>query len=49
MVFLGLVDAISCITCLTYFDRMERVVVGERGDMRGTVADLTAYGKVVTL
>ena len=39
---------VSCITCLTYHDRMERLAVGERGDMNGTVADLGAYGKVVT-
>jgi hypothetical protein len=40
---------VSCITCLTYHERMGKVVVGERGDMKGTVADMTAYRKVVTL
>jgi len=42
-------ELVSCITCLTYYDRMERVVVGERGDMKGTVGDMTGFGKVVTL
>jgi hypothetical protein len=40
---------VSCITCLNYYDRMDRVVVGERGDMKGTIADMTGYRKVVTL
>ena len=39
----------SCITCLTYHDRMDRVVVGGKGDMKGTAADMTAYPRVVTL
>lgn len=42
-------ELVSCITCLTYFDRMEKVVVGRRGDMKGTVADLGVYARVVTL
>jgi len=42
-------ELISCITCLTYHDRMDAVAVGERGDMKGTVADLTGYRTVVTL
>lgn len=42
-------EIVSCITCLTYFDRMEKVVVGRPGDMKGTTADLMAYPKVVTL
>jgi len=45
----GGTEIVSCITCLTYFDRMERVVVGGRGDMKGTVADVTTFRKVVTL
>jgi hypothetical protein len=40
---------VSCITCLTYHDRMERVVVGARGDMKSTVADMTAFRRVVTV
>ena len=39
----------SCITCLTYFDRMEKVVVGTRSDMTDTVNSLTRFKKVVTL
>ena len=42
-------ELVSCITCLTYHDRMERLVVGERGDMKSTVADMTAYARVITL
>jgi hypothetical protein len=40
---------VSCITCLTYHGRMEKVVVGARGDMKGTVADMVAHAKVVTV
>ncbi|MCU0726967.1 MAG: hypothetical protein MUE73_14440 [Planctomycetes bacterium] len=40
---------VSCITCLTYHDRMGRIAVGEAGDMKGTVKDLTTFRKVVTL
>ena len=39
----------SCITCLTYFDRMEKVIVGKRSDMTDTVSALTSFKKVVTL
>ncbi len=39
----------SCITCLTYFDRMEKVVVGTQSDMKDTVDSLTRFKKVVTL
>jgi hypothetical protein len=45
----GGTELISCITCLTYHDRMEKVVVGTRGDMKGTVAEISAHAKVVTL
>jgi hypothetical protein len=38
----------SCITCLTYFDRMEKVVVGKRSDMKDTVKSLAQYKKVIT-
>ena len=43
------VNISSCITCLTYFDRMEKVVVGGRSDMKDTVKSLAHYKKVVTL
>ena len=39
----------SCITCLTYFDRMEKVVVGKLSDMKDTVNSLGSFKKVVTL
>ena len=39
----------SCITCLTYFGRMEKVVVGKRSDMKDTVNSLARFKKVVTL
>ncbi len=45
----GGTEVVSCITCLTYHGRMERVLVGQRGDMKGTVKDMTTFRKVVTL
>ncbi len=39
----------SCITCLTYFDRMEKMVVGKRSDMKDTVRSLASFKKIVTL
>ncbi|MEN8150815.1 MAG: hypothetical protein ABFS86_13410 [Planctomycetota bacterium] len=45
----GGTELVSCITCLTYHGRMERLEVGQRGDMKGTVADMTAHARVVTL
>ena len=39
----------SCITCLTYHDRMDRVVVGDRSDMRATVQAMTGTPRVITL
>jgi hypothetical protein len=45
----GGTELVSCITCLTYHDRMEQVVVGGRGDMKGTVEDMTSFARVVSL
>lgn len=45
----GGTEIVSCITCLTYFDRMEKVIVGRPGDMKDTVDALLTYGKVVSL
>jgi selenium metabolism protein YedF len=42
-------EIVSCITCLTYFDRMERVMVGRPGDMKDTVDALLKYSKVVSI
>jgi len=41
-------EIVSCITCLNYFDRMEKVFVGRPGDMKDTVDALLNYRKVVT-
>jgi hypothetical protein len=45
----GGTEIVSCITCLTYHGRMEQVLVGSRGDMKGTVKDMTTFRTVVTL
>lgn len=42
------VEIISCITCLNYYQRMERIVVGKSGDMKETVKALTKFKKVIT-
>ena len=42
-------EIVSCITCLTYHQRMDRIVVGRAGDMKSTVTDMTTFRKVVTL
>lgn len=42
------VEIVSCITCLNYFGRMEKVIVGRPGDMKDTVNAVLDYGKVVT-
>lgn len=41
-------EIVSCITCLNYFERMEKIVVGRAGDMKDTVDALVNYQKVVT-
>ncbi|MFH1998342.1 MAG: hypothetical protein ABIK28_01615 [Planctomycetota bacterium] len=41
-------EIVSCITCLNYFDRMEKIIVGRPGDMKDTVDALIHYRKVVT-
>ena len=38
----------SCITCLDYFGRKEKVVAGKSSDMKETVRSLARYTKVVT-
>ncbi|MBU0754046.1 MAG: hypothetical protein KJ645_02835 [Planctomycetes bacterium] len=42
------VEIVSCITCLNYFGRMEKIVVGRPGDMKDTVNAVISYRKVVT-
>lgn len=41
-------EIVSCITCLNYHERMEKVVVGRPGDMKDTVDAVLEYSKVVT-
>jgi hypothetical protein len=43
------VDLVSCLTCLNYYDRTDRLVVGRPGDMKGTVDALLAHRKVITI
>jgi len=42
------VEISSCITCLNYFHRMEKIVVGKASDMNDTVASMTRFKKIVT-
>jgi len=39
---------VSCTTCLHYFERFDRLLVGKPGDMKETVSSLSIYNKVVT-
>jgi len=43
------VEIVSCITCLTYYGRMDKVLVGRKGDMKDTVGSMVAAGRVVTI
>ena len=45
----GGTEIVSCITCLNYFDRMEKVIVGRPGDMKDTVDALQNHRKVISL
>jgi hypothetical protein len=45
----GGTELVSCITCLNYHDRMEKVVVGTRAGMKETVEAMTTTSKVITL
>ena len=42
-------EIVSCTTCLNYFDRLDKLLVGRPGDMRDTVSSLAAYRRVVNL
>ena len=42
-------ELVSCITCLTYFDRMDKVVVGRPGDMKNTVNSLLNSKMALTI
>jgi len=41
-------EIVSCTTCLNYFDRLDKLLVGRSGDMKDTVDSLATYSKVVT-
>jgi selenium metabolism protein YedF len=40
-------EVISCGTCLSYYGRAEKLLVGKPGTMRGTVDSLLSFGKVL--
>ncbi len=42
-------ELLSCGTCLEYFGRKDKLIVGAPTDMKATVASLTSFGRVVTL
>ena len=42
-------EIVSCTTCLKYFDRLDKLLVGKSGDMRDTVNSLVKFKKVVAL
>jgi selenium metabolism protein YedF len=42
-------EIISCTTCLNYFDRFEKLIVGRPGDMKETVHSISTYRNVVSL
>ena len=42
-------EIFSCGTCLDYYGRQEKLIIGEVGDMKGTVSSLLDYEKVITL
>ena len=43
------VEIFSCTTCLNYFDRMDKLLIGSASNMKETVSSLAAYSKVVTI
>lgn len=45
----GGTELVSCITCLEYFNRRDKLAVGVEGNMKQTVEAIGAYSKVVTL
>jgi selenium metabolism protein YedF len=45
----GGTEIVSCITCLNYFNRMDKLIVGRPGDMKDTVDAVNRYMKVVTV
>lgn len=45
----GGTELVSCITCLEYFNRREKVAIGVEGNMKETLQALGEFSKVVTL
>lgn len=45
----GGVEILSCTTCLNYFQKMDKILVGGPGNMRDTVETITRKKRVVTL
>jgi len=41
-------EIVSCTTCLNYFDRSDKLLVGRSGDMKDTVSSLGTYRKIVS-
>jgi selenium metabolism protein YedF len=41
-------EILSCLTCLKYFDRVDKLVVGKQGNMRDTVEASLGASKVLT-
>jgi selenium metabolism protein YedF len=41
-------EILSCTTCLTYFDRLSKILVGRSGNMKETVDSVVSHKKVVT-
>jgi len=41
-------EILSCTTCLNYFDRLNKILVGRSGNMKDTVNSVVNHGKVVT-
>lgn len=39
-------EIVSCITCLNYYDRMDKLAIGRPGDMKDTVDSLRDFKKV---
>ncbi len=42
-------EIVSCITCLSYYGRRDRLAVGREGDMRNTVDSMLGFSKVLVL
>jgi len=42
-------EILSCGTCLDYFGRKDRLIVGNPTDMKATVSGIVSFSRVVTL